>query len=225
MTVPKNIGYVLFPSFDALDVFGPLDALNLLSLRRQLNLSLIAETLEAVSTKPRAAAMNKFNSNFGESVLPTHTFAGPPDDLDVLFVPGGLGTRAPDLNTTIDFVRATYPSLKYLVSICTGAGIVARAGVLDGRRATTNKLSWNSTIVHGPKTYWVSHARWVVDGNVWSTSGVSAGIDGTLAWIEHVYGNDSANWLADGMEYQWHTDWRWDPFSDLYDLKDVPPVG
>lgn len=223
--MPKNIGYILFPSFDVLDVFGPLEAFNLLSLQRQLNLYLIADKLDPVSTEPRAASMNTFNSSFGESVLPTHTFAAPPDDLDVLFVPGGLGTRAPDLNSAIDYVRATYPSLQYLVSICTGAGIVARAGILDGKRATTNKLSWNSTIVHGPKTYWVSHARWMVDGNVWTTSGVSAGIDGALAWIEHVFGNDTANDLAIGMEYRRHADWEWDPFSEHYGLKDVPPVA
>ena len=222
--MPTNIGYVLFPAFEALDVFGPLEAVNLLSLQRQLNLYMIADSLEPVNTKPRAASMNRFNSSFGESILPTHTFAAPPDDLDVLFVPGGLGTRAPDLNSTIDYVRATYPSLQYLVSVCTGAGILARAGILDGKNATTNKLAWNSTIIHGPKTYWIAHARWVVDRNVWTTSGVSAGIDGALAWIEHVFGNKTANSLAIGMEYQRHADWHWDPFAEYYGLKDVPPM-
>jgi len=59
------------------------------------------------------------NSSFAQSILPTHTFANAPD-LDVLFVPGGAGTRAPDLKSTIDFVRERYPGLKYLITVCTG---------------------------------------------------------------------------------------------------------
>lgn len=90
-----NYGIILFPAFDAIDVFGPLGPLNLLSLDHHMKLSLISTNLSAVSTRPRAAAMNRANSTFGESILPTHTFATAPKDLDVLFVPGGLDTRSP----------------------------------------------------------------------------------------------------------------------------------
>ncbi|KAJ6605118.1 class I glutamine amidotransferase-like protein [Mycena sp. CBHHK59/15] len=216
-SVPVSFGVVLFPAFQALDVFGPLDALNLLAFQYPVNLSLIAATLDPVSTKPRSAAMNPMNSNFSESAVPTHTFATAPP-LDVLIVPGGLGTRATDLNDTIDFVRETFPTLQYFVSVCTGAGIAARAGILDGKNATTNKHTWNSTIVWGPETNWITHARWVVDGNVWTTSGVSAGIDGILAFIDAIYGADVALNIANGMEYVRATNSSYDPFADLYGL-------
>jgi transcriptional regulator GlxA family with amidase domain len=219
-TAPKNIGFLLFPSFQALDVFGPLDALNILSLRTYLNLTLIAATLDPISTKPRSASMNTFNSTFGESILPTHTFANAPA-LDVLFIPGGLGTRAADLNETIAWVGATYPGLQYLVTVCTGAGIAARSGILDGRNATTNKLAWAATTALRPQVKWRAHNRWVVDGNIWSSSGVSAGIDVTLAWIDHVWGSAWATNIANGMEYERHLNASWDPFAELYNLTDA----
>ncbi|KAJ7150059.1 class I glutamine amidotransferase-like protein [Mycena crocata] len=215
--LPVSYGVVLFPAFQALDVFGPLDALNLLSGKFPLNLSLIAASLDPVSTKPRTAAMNPKNSNFSESVVPTHTFADAPP-LDVLIVPGGLGTRADDLNETIAFVREAYPSLKYFISVCTGAGIAARAGILDNKDATTNKRAWNATTAWGLTTNWVTHARWVVDGNIWTTSGVSAGTDGVLAFIDAIYGADVALDIANGMEWVRALNSSADPFADLYGL-------
>lgn len=59
----------------------------------------------------------------------------------------------------------------------------------------------------------MSHARWIVDGNIWSSSGVSAGIDVTLAWVQSVYGYTTAKELADGAEYEWHQDPDWVSFA------------
>ncbi|ROT37341.1 DJ-1/PfpI family protein [Sodiomyces alkalinus F11] len=223
---PVNYGMVLFPSFQALDVFGPLDILNMLSLSHPMNLYLIAATLDPVSTAAMSASMNPLNSNFSESIVPTHTFADPPPDLDVLIVPGGLGTRAPAprLDELIGFIRDVYPSLEYLISVCTGAGLVARAGVLDGRNATTNKRAWAQTVAHGPATNWIGRARWVVDENVWTSSGVSAGMDATLAWVAAVFGEEQADSLALGMEYERVSDPSNDPFADYWGVEDVPPV-
>lgn len=85
------------------------------------------------------------------------------------------------LNTTVDFIAAAYPKTKYLLSICTGLMLTARTGILDGKRSTTNKRAWDTAIPNGPHVKWVALARWVVDGNFWSSSGVSAGTDATLA--------------------------------------------
>ncbi|KAJ0308414.1 hypothetical protein COL516b_003683 [Colletotrichum fioriniae] len=203
--LPRNFGMIINRAFEMLDVFGPLDALGLLAKNHQMNLYLISETMEPVTVEPVSTAMNAKNSSF---------------DIEVLMVPGGLWTRSPNLNATISYIKTTYPSLRYLISICTGASVVARAGVLDGRRATTNKASWASTVVHGPRTEWVAKARWVVDGNVWTSSGVSAGIDATLAFIEEVYGGEEAASIADLMEYERHTDPSWDPFAEKFNVTD-----
>ncbi|KAF6841589.1 DJ-1/PfpI family protein [Colletotrichum plurivorum] len=225
---------IIHRAFEMLDVFGPLDALGLLSRSHQMNLYLIAETMDPVTVQPVAAAMNPKNSSFVSSVLcldaegyapgvvlPTHTYATAPKDIEVLMIPGGLWTRSPNLNATISYVRETYPKLRYLISICTGASIAARAGVLDGKRATTNKASWAATIASGPEVEWVPKARWVVDGNVWSSSGVSAGIDATLAFMGEVYGEEEAGRIADLMEYERHTDPDWDPFAEKFNVTGV----
>jgi len=158
--------------------------------------------------------------------MPTHTFATAPP-LDVLIVPGGTGTRA--ANVTVGpaaFVRQRYPELKYLMSVCTGAAILAQSGVLDGRRATTNKaaFAWVKT-QGGAEIEWVPKARWVVDGNVYTTSGVAAGMDGTYALVREIYGEEVSRRVADNVEYERHTDSSWDPFSDLYNLTNVAVNG
>lgn len=166
-----------------------------------MNLTLIAENLDPVASGYMSWRTSPVNSTFSESVVPSHTFATAPP-LDVLVIPGGVGSRAPSpiLNSTIAFVKERYPSLKYLITICTGAGIAARAGVLDGKHATTNKRAWAETTALGPKVKWVAQARWVQDGNIWTSSGVAAGTDAMIAFIEAIYSNTTATVVANGME-------------------------
>ncbi|PVH73400.1 class I glutamine amidotransferase-like protein [Cadophora sp. DSE1049] len=217
--VPTRFGYILFPGFQALDVFGPLDALNLLSLQYTINLTLLSTTLDPVATEKTSWWKSPINSTFGESVLPTHTFDTAPE-LDVLIVPGGLGTRAPAplLDPAIAFIKDRYPSLQYLITTCTGSWLAARSGVLDGRRATSNKAAWARTPEMGPKVKWVAEARWMVDGNIWTSSGVSAGIDVTIAWISSVFSEKAAVQVVNMMEYIRHTNSTDDPFARLYGL-------
>lgn len=214
--VPVNFGIVVFPGFQALDAFGPLDALNTLSALFPLKLSILAATLDPVSTK-WPGIPSPIGSDCGQSVNPTHTFAAPPP-LDVLLIPGGVGAIAPGIQSAIDFVAKVYPSLKYLVTICNGAGIAARAGVLDGKRATTNKMHWVPETAKRPQVEWVAHARWIVDGNVWTSSGVSAGLDAIFAFMAAIYGEEAAEKVAIVMEYERHRDPSWDPFAKLHNL-------
>lgn len=217
---PLSFGLVLFPAFQALDVFGPLDALNMLSRSYKMNLYILAETLDPVCTRPVPDTRHGgVGSDFAQRVLPTHTFATAPP-LDVLLVPGGLGTRLlPGIASAVGFVRAVFPRLQYLITICTGAGVAARAGVLDGRRATTNKLAWKETVALRPEVRWVHRARWVEDGKVWTSSGISAGIDVIFAWMRAVYGDEVGREIADRMEYTPVMDPSDDPFADRWDAR------
>ncbi|KAJ5651964.1 hypothetical protein N7507_009390 [Penicillium longicatenatum] len=213
-TPPLRIGVALYPGFQALDVFGPLDCLNTLSKSENFTLALISSTLEPVST-----FLPEFPNSIGQSVVPTHTYAAAPE-LDVLLVPGGIGARelSPLIQEVVTFIRDVYPSLQYLITVCTGSGLAARAGVLDGKRATTNKRAWAETTAMGDLVTWKPHARWVNDGNIWTSSGVSAGIDVTLAWIEAVFGPETAKDIADRIEYSRWEDPDLDPFAALYGL-------
>ncbi|KAL4912926.1 class I glutamine amidotransferase-like protein [Aspergillus aurantiobrunneus] len=215
-STPTKYGMLLFRGFELLDVFGPLEALSLVAHRIDtIALYLLSETLDPVTTQPQTASMNPFNSSFAPTINPTHTLDSAPD-IDVLIVPGGLGTRSPNLSRTLEYIKSTYPNLQYLLTICTGSTLVAQTGILDGRRATTNKASWDSVIGNGPNVNWVPKARWVVDGNIWTSSGISAGMDATLAFIAEVYGHENATLVSNLMEYEWHEDSEWDPFSDVW---------
>lgn len=136
---PTKFGVVLFPGFQALDVFGPLDILNNLSRITPLEFATLAATLEPVSTRADDGPAGRI----GQSVVPTHTFADCPADIEVLLVPGGLGARDDAVAAPVAaFVRRVFPKLRFLLTVCTGSAIVAQSGVLDGRRATSNKRSW-----------------------------------------------------------------------------------
>ncbi|KAL2850846.1 class I glutamine amidotransferase-like protein [Aspergillus pseudodeflectus] len=218
MAEPLHIGLLLFPGFQALDVFGPIDCLNVLSRTHPLTLSILSHTLDPISTKSPLHP-----TSISQTINPTHTFSSPPPDIDVLLIPGGLGTRLLDsdpITASIAFIREIYPALRYLITVCTGSGLAARAGVLDGRRATTNKRAFRDVAAWGgERVEWVAKARWVIDGNVWTSSGVSAGIDVTLAWIAHVYGEEVAQGVADGIEYRRVKDAGDDPFAEVYGLE------
>lgn len=192
-----------------------------------MNLYIIAATLDPVSTRQLAATGDASfrppptqSPDFGTSILPTHSFATAPA-LDVLLVPGGQGTRARSeaVFGSIEFIRQRFDSLQYLITVCTGSGLAARSGVLDGKRATTNKLAWESTVALRPQVNWIHRARWVTDGNIWTSSGISAGIDVVFAWIADVYGAGVAKNIADRMEYTRVTDPNDDPFADLHGTK------
>lgn len=104
-----------------------------------------------------------WNPSFQQAVMPTqcikHYMEAKRARLDVLIVPGGFGSRS-SLEHEIAFLQKVYPQLKYLITVCTGSGIAARAGLLDGHTATTNKMSWGTITKMGAKTRWKAKARW-----------------------------------------------------------------
>ncbi|CAG9982852.1 unnamed protein product [Clonostachys byssicola] len=218
-TAPKNFAVALFHSFDSIDVTGPLNPLFYLAFSKQLNLSLIAPTYEPVWVAPALDSLNVMNSSMWFSLNPTHTYDSPPKNIDVLLIPGGAGATFGNVSRVIDFVRETYPSVKYLLSTCTGAGIAARAGVLDGKRATTNKKAWSAITAMGPNVSWVSPARWAVDGNIWTSSGVTSSLDMMFAFIEEMYGKDFADEIQGTIEHNRITDPCDDPFAELHGVQ------
>lgn len=139
---------------------------------------------------------------------------------DVLLVPGGWGTRKEVQNESfLDSLRKLSAKSRYTTSVCTGSAILAKAGLLDGRRATSNKRAFAWVTSQSDSVSWVRKARWVEDGHLFTSSGVSAGMDMALALIERLFHHDSALRAAARAEYTWHQDSTFDPFSDADDIR------
>ncbi|WP_236951141.1 DJ-1/PfpI family protein [Methanobacterium subterraneum] len=104
---------------------------------------------------------------------------------------------------------------EYILTICTGSILLAKTGLLDGKKATTNKRLFKWT-EHFPKVDWVREARWVTDKNIYTSSGVSAGMDMVLGFVADQLGYEVAKRQSIQIEYDWKEDSTWDPFSTLY---------
>ena len=153
-------------------------------------------------------------------VVATHSFTTAPP-LDVLIVPGGIGeaTLLEHNDRAIeDFIAARFESTEYILSVCTGASFLARSGILNGKRATANKAVWKTATAWGENITWVPSARWVEDGKVWTSSGVSAGMDMMVAFLRRVYGDARVNGVVNGAEYLANVDASWDPFSVIHEV-------
>lgn len=132
----------------------------------------------------------------------------------VLLVPGGQGTRA--LVGDAGFLQALREAAgqaAYVLSVCTGSALLAAAGLLDGRRATGNKKAFAWTRSVRPQVDWQSRARWVRDGKFYTSSGVSAGMDMTLGFIDDHFGEEEAQRIARHCEYCRSQDAGDDPFA------------
>lgn len=198
----RTLGALLFPDFELLDVFGPLEVFGNKNFETPpFRVLTVAETAGAVRSAQDTRA------------LADHGFADCPP-LDVVLVPGGMGTRKAVAEATLlEWVRAAAARAELVLSVCTGAGILARAGVLDGRRATTNKRSFEWVVSQGPRVEWVRRARWVEDGRFVTSSGVTAGIDMALAVLARVAGRAEAVRIAGIIEHVWREDASDDPFA------------
>jgi transcriptional regulator GlxA family with amidase domain len=200
----KTVGVLLFPEFELLDVFGPLEAFG--HAKDWFRIVTVAE-------RPGPVA-----SSQGPRAMADHGFADCPP-LDILLVPGGMGTRREINNPAlVDWIARQARGAETTTSVCTGAALLARAGVLDGRRATSNKRSFSWVAEQGPKVEWVRQARWVDDGNVVTSSGVSAGIDMALHLIGRIAGPAARDEIATRMEYEWQSDATHDPFAKVWGL-------
>ncbi|KAI9897506.1 hypothetical protein N3K66_007362 [Trichothecium roseum] len=209
--VPVKWGFLAFPGVDILDVYGPIEMLYLVAANRHLSVKIITPSDANIVVSPPMG--NRYNSTYSPEVVGAATM-DEDLDLDIFVVPGGAAARDPDLGYVDDYVAAKMPSLRYLHTICTGAIFAARAGVLDGRRATTNKNAWDLVTAHGNNVTWVAPARYVIDGNIWSSSGVTSGMDMTVEFVRQFYGEDIYNRILLGTEIvpRAHDD---DPYTDI----------
>jgi transcriptional regulator GlxA family with amidase domain len=136
----------------------------------------------------------------GLRVLPDHSFGSAPR-ADLIVVPGGRGTRTEvDNPHLIDYLRRAAGQAEVMTSVCTGAFLLERAGLLHGRRATTHWASLDRLRAI-PDVLVVDDERWVDEGPIVTSSGVSAGIDMALYLVGRLWGADVALQVQKAVEY------------------------
>lgn len=184
-----NFGFLIFPGLEELDLVGPWEIVSLWSKFAQG-----PEKCLMVAENPGPVICNK-----GMSVNPHVTFANCPQ-LDFLLVPGGEGTRREvDNPALIQFVAEQAQYCKAVLSVCTGTFVLHRAGLLSNRRATTHWASLQKLRELGDVE--VVEDRIVKDGNLWTSAGISAGIDLALAFVEYIADEKTAGKIQLGAEY------------------------
>lgn len=187
VTGSEQIAMLLYPGFTALDLVGP----------HYFFACMMGASVHLVTPGPD---LGPVASDLSLAIAPTATIDDMPEELDVLFVPGGTeGTLAvmqsPRL---VDWVADRGSRAKHVTSVCTGSMILAKAGLLDGRRATSH---WATLPVLADYGATPVNERVVRDGDILTGAGVSAGLDFAIALVEQLRGRNYAEALVLQAEY------------------------
>ena len=183
-----TVGVLLFPRVEELDFVGPFEVLSYINKIRpeSTKVMLIAETAEPVEA---------FN---GMKIIPDVTMENCPQ-LDILVVPGGKGRYAAMKNSTIQkFIQQQAQKAKYITSVCTGAFLLAEAGLLTGKKATTYHTAFAELAAYSVE---VLPQKVVRAGNIITGAGVSSGIELGLYLLKEEFGAAVAQEAADNLEY------------------------
>ena len=193
MTKQRSVGILVFPEVEVLDFCGPFEVFASASQdgERLFSVSVVGETTDVVSCRG------------GLLVKPNTSLADAPQ-FDLIVVPGGFGTRTEiDNSVVIDWIRTQDAETEITTSVCTGALLLAKAGLLDGLPVTTHWDAFDELLGYFPHLQTDITRRVIDTGHIVTSAGVSAGIDMALAMVERLHGRAIAEETARGMEYDW----------------------
>ncbi|MBX9788039.1 MAG: DJ-1/PfpI family protein [Pirellulales bacterium] len=191
----RRVAILIFDDVEVLDFCGPFEVFGVCgrygAAPPPFEVFTVAESVRPISARN------------GLSVNPRYALGDcPPADL--LLVPGGWGTRREMYNDrVIDWVRQQATNVELLLSVCTGALILAKAGLLDGLEATTHAGAVELLREVAPRTTVRPERRFVDNGRIITSAGISAGIDMALHVVGRLIGQEAARDTARYMEYDW----------------------
>ncbi len=197
---PIHVGILIFDQVEVLDFAGPYEVFS----RARLEAGAASRRTDddaPFRVFTVAATASSIRATGGLGVEPDFDFASTPR-IDLLIVPGGFGTRPLlDDARTIDWIRHTADGAGWVTSVCTGALLLAKAGLLSGRKATTHHLAYDLLEQAADDVAVVRGVRWV-DDEVLTAGGVASGIDMAFHLVERLLGKDVADETADYIEYR-----------------------
>lgn len=202
------IGVLIYPNFQLLDAAGPISAFEIAAR--------LAGAGPAIKTL--AVTAGPVRSSSGVEMLARGL--KPSGAITTLIVAGGEGSRAAaTCERTLAFVRAAAKRGIRIASVCSGAFILAEAGLLDGRRATTHWQRTRQLMAAYPKVKLEADRIYTRDGNIWTSAGITAGIDLSLAMIAEDYGDEIAQQTAKQLVLYYRRNGGQSQFSSLLELK------
>ena len=195
-----NVGILMFEDVEVLDFAGPFEVFSRTRLEPGVE-SRRSDTSAPFNVFTVARDARPLKATGGLEVTPSYSFADTPS-IDLLVVPGGFGTRALlEDDVTLDWIRGVAKPAKLVTSVCTGALLLAKAGLLGGRRATTHWGALDLLASMDPTMTVEREQRVVEEDGIVTSAGVSAGIDMALAVVERFCGREVADETARYMEY------------------------
>lgn len=197
--MPVTVGILLFPQVEVLDFAGPYEVFSVAS-RVAVSRGLSHHPPFRVITI--ASAPGLVEARHGLKVLPDHSFDDAPD-IDILIIPGGIVSQPINDEATLAWVGNTAAAAALTASVCTGAFLLARLGLLDGRTATTHWEDIAELRSQYPELTVVENVPFIDHGTVATSGGISAGIGLSLHLVQRIAGNDLAMLTARQMEYDW----------------------
>lgn len=191
-----RVGILLFNEVEVLDFAGPFEVFSVTTIPGQM------EKPFAVYVISQDAAM--ISARNGLQVKPGYSFNNAPP-LDILIVPGGYGAEQIEIHNEllIQWIREQASKVKILASVCTGAFLLAKAGLLDGRKATTHWMDIDSLQEQYPQISLQRGVKYVDGGSLITAAGISAGLDMSFHLVERLLGEAVARATAKRMEYDW----------------------
>jgi len=191
-TISRTVLILLFPDVEILDFCGPYEvfsAANEVASAPPFHVMSVGESLHPLRTRG------------GLTVIPHTTFGDAPP-ADLLVLPGGHGTHAAlRSEATLAWIRTQATSAEVVLSVCTGARLLAALGLLDHRRATTHHSALENIAAMAPTAAFTGGVRFIDEGPVITAAGVSAGIDAALHLVGRLCSPDIARLTAEYMEW------------------------
>lgn len=196
----RTIGIYVYDDVEVLDFAGPYEVFTCAS---RVAAKAAPEAEAPFRVRTIGAGMATLRARAGLSVLPEADFTGA-GKIDVLIVPGGVVTAELAKEEVIAWIAATAKDAELTASVCTGAFLLACAGLLDGQEATTHWEDVADLSAAFPKVRVRGRQRWIDNGAVVTSAGISAGIDMSLHLVERLVGLELALRTARQMDYDWN---------------------
>lgn len=189
-----RVGILLFNEVEVLDFAGPFEVFSIVTILEQSDKPFLVQTVSQYGKMIKARNGLIVQSNFSFDNAP---------DFDILIVPGGYGAEEIEINNekVIEWIKEQSGKVELIASVCTGAFLLAEAGILDGKRATTHWMDIDRLEREFPNVKVERNCKFIDEGSIITSGGISAGINMSFHLIKRLLGENVAKMTARRMEY------------------------